>query len=889
MRVSPVLTLEAALSPGRARPVTRPLIACRRILDRFLRPIPGLVLLGLVACTAAWPPASADPKGLSLDALLKMEGFGEARFDPTGRWLVFERIRPYDRLPDYSYGTHAFRKSGHQVWRVDLAAGTDPELMPGIDSAAHAWIESFSPNGTRLAVMQYKAGQLFLSACDMESGACTVFDPVPRTDWTGAYRPVWISEDELVYSALPEGREAPQASLRIATGAWLSTAWAAAWRGDTVTSDEVRTRPPDQSGLAAPGQLIRADARTGQTVILAEGRYADLRLAPGGRWLATLAVSGQRAPEPGQVENADRRGHHLVIFDLETGTQTRMADALDVMPYSLAWSADGRRLLSFAWKDGEEISEGRFRVIDIGTGDLVTYTHEGLDLASERERGFAQRPERAVFLGDGIAVFARKVPAGHLPDAIFTPRGIGEAGLGRADWYHLSADGISEAMTSGLSLVSAVPVEVSETCLLVRAEQGLYCLKGDGRRQLVLPAGRGELRRVPAGSYSTYGALSRPDPGRGTLVEMGAGRKIAAVLIGPASHDEPESWIIRPPQGDAAPVAGSLAAGAALFRVDTGAASELLLVREGQERQVRRIARINAHLEEVSFGRWQSLSYRIENPENAEVSETVESCLLLPAGRAKGPLPLIVEVYPGIRPRCEASLPILPFPNPNSPYLWTGRGYAYARIALSREMIRTEEGPIAGMDEAVGAGLDAILSTGYIDPDKLVLSGFSQGAVSALYVAAHSDRFAAVIARNGWADLTSHYFGPPGIYSVLGPDYFGSEFIRYEAEAGSEFGIGRTPFEDPDIYALNSPVLLARDINAPVLLMHSDMDSFSMAQFDEMYSALLRAGKDARYIRYWGEGHGPSSPANIRDMWNRFDGFLDETRIAPDVDAAPPN
>jgi dipeptidyl aminopeptidase/acylaminoacyl peptidase len=252
-------------------------------------------------------------------------------------------------------------------------------------------------------------------------------------------------------------------------------------------------------------------------------------------------------------------------------------------------------------------------------------------------------------------------------------------------------------------------------------------------------------------------------------------------------------------------------------------------------------------------------------------------------------LPLIVEVYPGSRPRCEIRTPILSFPNPRSPYLWAGRGYAYARIALPREYIRTDDGPIAGMDEAVETALDALIATGRVDPDRMVLSGFSQGAVSALYVAAHSDRFAAVIAGNGWADLTSHYFGPPGIYSILDPDYFGSEFIRYEAEAGSEFGIGRTPFEDPDIYTRNSPVLLAPDINAPVLLMHSDMDSFSMEQFDEMYSALLRAGKDARYVRYWGEGHGPSSPANIRDMWQRLDKFLLELGVAPTFTEEPPS
>ena len=64
------------------------------------------------------------------------------------------------------------------------------------------------------------------------------------------------------------------------------------------------------------------------------------------------------------------------------------------------------------------------------------------------------------------------------------------------------------------------------------------------------------------------------------------------------------------------------------------------------------------------------------------------------------------------------------------------------------------------------------------------------------------------------------------------------------------------------------------------------MDSFAMEQFDEMYSALLRAGKDARYVRYWGEGHGPSSPANIRDMWTRFDAFMEQVGVMPAADGS---
>ena len=884
MRVSPVLIRAAASSPGRARPVTRFLATYRKCLNRMRQLLPGPIVLALAACSIVLPPGTATSQGLTLDALLKMEGLGEARFDSTGRWLVFERIRPYETFPDYSYRTHAFHSSGHQVWRVDLQDGSEPELMPGIDPSAHAWIESFSPDGTRLAVMQYRAGIFSLSACEMETGGCKVFEPVPRTDWTGDYRPVWISDEELVYTALPEGQEAAQAGLRAATGAWLTRSWAAAWRGDTVTSDEVRTRRPVTHSDPASGFLVRANVRTGDTTILAQGRYADLRLSPGGDRLAALAVSGPLPLDPDRLQAAIPRQRRLVYFDLETGSQEQLAEGMDFAAYTLAWAPEGDRLLGFAWEDGGGPSSGRFRVIETATGKLTTFTHTGLDLASERERGFAMRPERAAFLGKDIAIFARPVSIGHEREALFTPRDIGEPGLARTDWYRLFADGAHEVLTGDLDDVSSVPLEMGADCVLIKARQGLYCLSSGGQRKQLVNAASGNLRFVPAGSYSTYGSLSRPDAGAGALAEVRGGEVPGAMLIGPASAGLPDAKFLKSPAKGAVPIAGSLKGGAALFRVGSRAGAELLLVREGADTRGRPLARINDHLQDVAFGTWHSVSYRLEHPGDASVAQDVASCLLLPPNTTEVPLPLIVEVYPGTVPRCEPRTPILSYPNPNSPYLWAGRGYAYARIALPRDYIGTEDGPIAGMDEAVDTGLDALLATGHIDPDKIVLSGFSQGAVSALYVAAHSHRFAAIIARNGWADLTSHYFGPPGIYSILDPDYFGSEFIRYEAEAGSEFSIGQTPFDAPEAFYRNSPVLLAKQIDAPVLLMHSDMDSFSMDQFDEMYSALLRAGKDARYVRYWGEGHGPSSPANIRDMWARFDAFMEEVGAVSAVD-----
>ena len=59
-------------------------------------------------------------------------------------------------------------------------------------------------------------------------------------------------------------------------------------------------------------------------------------------------------------------------------------------------------------------------------------------------------------------------------------------------------------------------------------------------------------------------------------------------------------------------------------------------------------------------------------------------------------------------------------------------------------------------------------------------------------------------------------------------------------------------------------------VSTPILLLHGDYDYLSMTQSEEYFTALSRLNKDAVFVRYFGEGHVFSSPANIRDMWTRI-------------------
>lgn len=98
--------------------------------------------------------------------------------------------------------------------------------------------------------------------------------------------------------------------------------------------------------------------------------------------------------------------------------------------------------------------------------------------------------------------------------------------------------------------------------------------------------------------------------------------------------------------------------------------------------------------------------------------------------------------------------------------------------------------------------------------------------------------------------------------------------VRFELEASANF-LGTRPWENPQRYIVTSPVFEAEKIETPVLIMHSDFDSFPLGQSEEIFTALYRQRKEATHVTYWGEGHGNRSPANIRDMWERIFDWYD--------------
>jgi len=171
---------------------------------------------------------------------------------------------------------------------------------------------------------------------------------------------------------------------------------------------------------------------------------------------------------------------------------------------------------------------------------------------------------------------------------------------------------------------------------------------------------------------------------------------------------------------------------------------------------------------------------------------------------------------------------------------------------------------------------DALVAQGYAETKRIGLFGASQGGASVLWIATQKNRFGAVVSVSGWSDYWSHYFDA-GLNQMLYPERipFAATAMRYESPIG-DFGLGATPWSNPGIFLRNSPLAAADRITSPVLLINSDMDGFAQSQYEHMFAALYRLRREAKLVTYWGEGHGISSPANLRHVYDTVFQWFDQ-------------
>jgi len=135
--------------------------------------------------------------------------------------------------------------------------------------------------------------------------------------------------------------------------------------------------------------------------------------------------------------------------------------------------------------------------------------------------------------------------------------------------------------------------------------------------------------------------------------------------------------------------------------------------------------------------------------------------------------------------------------------------------------------------------LDAALERyGFCDADRVGMAGGSYGGFMATWLAGtHGDRFKAVLSERA-------------VNNMLTEEFTSDISTVFRAQ------IGPSPIEDPEEYERISPIRFVRDINIPVLIIHSEDDfRCPISQAEELFVAMRLLGKDVTFYRFPGEGH----------------------------------
>ena len=139
----------------------------------------------------------------------------------------------------------------------------------------------------------------------------------------------------------------------------------------------------------------------------------------------------------------------------------------------------------------------------------------------------------------------------------------------------------------------------------------------------------------------------------------------------------------------------------------------------------------------------------------------------------------------------------------------------------------------------VERGVDRLVERGLVDPARLGLSGWSNGAILTNALTARTTRFRAAAVGAGNVEYVS--------------DWSSCEF----GDAFDRFYFGTTPLADPDLYRRKSPFFLLDRVRTPTLIFHGTEDkTVGTQQGWAQYRALQQLGKaEVRFVLFPGEKH----------------------------------
>jgi dipeptidyl aminopeptidase/acylaminoacyl peptidase len=136
------------------------------------------------------------------------------------------------------------------------------------------------------------------------------------------------------------------------------------------------------------------------------------------------------------------------------------------------------------------------------------------------------------------------------------------------------------------------------------------------------------------------------------------------------------------------------------------------------------------------------------------------------------------------------------------------------------------------------AGVDELIARGWVDPEKLGVTGGSGGGVLTNWTIGHTNRFKAAVSQRSIADWTGFWYTAD--FTLFTPTWFRG-----------------APWEQEADFKARSPITYVRNIETPLMLIEGEADLRTPPGEggEQMFRALKYLKKPAVMVRFPSESH----------------------------------
>lgn len=822
--------------------------------------------ISFLLCVAVSPlVAQAAIKTATVERLLQRQFVGNVLIDEERELVYFELVNARGTSPArFPYtSVFMFGSALKKVYVAPIDGIADPKPLFEQDEAAGYYFASdnpWSPSKRYLTLYKLLEGQLRPGVYDLLDSKVRFFDVA--TKYGAASSHVWVSDDEFI---VPDGESSLVSILdpyvSVVNGARAaSEVRERGWLKGEVTADVVgagRYAAPAVRGQDV--RLVRINVRTGVVERLEQASFAETEFT---KLLAPKTTSNQIAIRGNRVVKATTSNDVewqaiLSIVDTSTGERRTIVPAGGASIHLYSWSDSGRYILTKRTAKTSSAARSIFSIVDTTQAAAIEDLPNGT--------------VDATWIGDRLAYVTDSGP-----DMVDTP------GFDAVEDHD---DSIS------FEIAKPKPVATFGSVLFYLNDGDLWRVDGNNTPfNLTSKRSRPIAQYEPVDGFRVLLSLMKSPlkvytPSLDELVFRTEDTENREFIV--FSSDGSDSVSFYSPNDEAQLLAVSTS-GAVFLSNSYERGSQLLFVKADATAEPQVLCHFNKQLAGTT-----PATAPIALLHKGYDGEDVTGWLYLPPGASlDNPkqypmvmIPYAGNVYsdpPSTRSLYTAPIWDLSLSTSARMEVLAARGYAVFLPSIPLGA-RGEAGePMSEMMPAILTGLDAAIDSGFVDPNRVALSGHSYGGYTALSVAAQTDRFRAIIASAPASNLVS-MFGQfaPYLKTNSGGSFTPGEPFSVWAESG-QGRMGAPPWEDPDRYVRNSPVFFADRVRTPLMLIHGGMDYTTIpVNSEEIFTALRRSGKDVVFVRYLGEEHAIEQPQNQRDMWERVFDFLEDNGVTP--------